>query len=101
MGPYTVDRFADVQVERFNLHNWNPGSEAVDAFTYDWGSEHNWWCPPPFLNSHLLRHAQGTKAVGTLVAPQWYSVPYWPLLFPDGTHVHPAKFIKEIMVLLT
>ena len=101
-GPHTVDRFADMhncQIDRFNSRYWNPGSEAVDAFTCDWSGENNWWCPPPFLIPRLLRHAQGTQAVGTLVAPQWYSAPYWPLLFPDGSH--PAEFVKEIMVLPT
>ena len=35
-GPYTVDRFAscdNTQLPRFNSRCWNPGSEAVDAFT--------------------------------------------------------------------
>ena len=25
---------------------WSPGSEAVDAFTVNWGSDINWWVPP-------------------------------------------------------
>ena len=44
-GPHTVDRFADFhnrQTLRFNSKCWNPGSEAVDAFTVDWGQENNW-----------------------------------------------------------
>ena len=48
-GPHTVDRFASFQnsqVPRFNSRCWNPGSEAVDAFTVDWPGENNWWCPP-------------------------------------------------------
>ena len=96
-GPHSIDRFADMhnhQVQRFNSRYWNPGSEAVDAFTCDWSGEINWWCPPPFLIPRLLRHAQATRAAGTLVAPQWYSA---PLLFPDGQH--PAEFIKEAVVL--
>jgi len=99
-GPHTVDRFADVhnhQLTRFNLHYWNPGLEAVDAFTCNWGGEINWWCPPPYLVPHLIGHARETRAVGTLVVPQWCSAPYWPLLFPDGKH--PAKFVKEVVVL--
>ena len=38
-GPHTVDRFAsfhNAQLPRFNSHCWNPGSEAVDAFTVNW-----------------------------------------------------------------
>ena len=37
-GPHTVDRFAsfqNAQISRFNSCSWNPGSEAVDAFTVD------------------------------------------------------------------
>ena len=51
-GPHTVDRFADMhnyQLQRFNSRFWNPGSEAMDTFTCDWGGELNWWCPPPYL----------------------------------------------------
>ena len=39
-GPHTVDRFAsfhNAQLPRFNSRCWNPGSEAVDAFTVNWG----------------------------------------------------------------
>ena len=35
-GPHTVDRFADFhnrQMPRFNSRCWNPGAEAVGAFT--------------------------------------------------------------------
>ena len=69
----------------------------MDTFTCDWGGELNWWCPPPYLVPRLIRHAQVTGALGTLVVPQWYSAPYWPLLFPDG--IHPAEFVKELLVL--
>ena len=86
------------QVQRFNSRYWSPGSEAVDTFTCNWNGEINWWCPSPFLIPRLLRHAQATRAAGTLVAPQWYSAPYWPLLFSDGQH--PAEFIKEAVILL-
>ena len=82
------------QVQRFNSRYWNPGSEAVDAFTYDWSGKINWWCPPPFLIPCL---AQATNTAGTLVVPQWCSAPYWPLLFPDK--VHPAEFIKDVVVI--
>ena len=41
-GPHSVDRFANwqnCQTTRFNSRCWSPGSEAVDAFTVDWGKE--------------------------------------------------------------
>ena len=53
-GPHTVDRFADFhnkQTPRFNSSCWNPGTEAVDAFTVDWHVDNNGWCPPIWLHS--------------------------------------------------
>ena len=64
-GPHSVDRFASFhnkQLERFNSRYWNPGSEAVDAFTVDWSGENNWFCPPVALIPRVLRHAQHCKA---------------------------------------
>ena len=46
-----------------------------------------------YLVPRVIRHAQNTKAVGTLIVPQWCSAPFWPLLFPNGTD--PAEFILE------
>eukprot|EP00731_Ephydatia_muelleri_P018538 Em0011g578a len=84
-GPHTVDRFAshyNMQLPRFNSRFASPGAEAVDAFTVNWSGENNWWCPPPVLIPRVLRHAEGCRALGTLVVPCWESAPYWPLLCP-------------------
>ncbi|CAC5391543.1 unnamed protein product [Mytilus coruscus] len=43
-GPHTVDRFAsnlNKQLPIFNSKFWNPGVEAVDAFTQNWKNEVN------------------------------------------------------------
>jgi len=93
-GPYTVDRFASVhnaRITRFNSRFWTPGSEAIDTFTCDWSGENNWWFPPVCLVPRVRRHAQNTKAFGTLIVPQWLSAPFWPLLFPNGSN--PAGFV--------
>ena len=69
-GPHSVDRFAsfhNCQVPRFNSRCWNPGSEAVDAFTVDWSGENNWWCPPIGLIPRVIRHAQACRAEGSMV----------------------------------
>ena len=42
-------------------------------------------------------YKQETVALGTSVVPQWYSAPYWPLLFSDGTN--PAECVEELLVL--
>ena len=99
-GPHTIDRFADgynCQLDRFNSHYWSPGTEAVDTFTCDWGGENNWWCPPLYLIPRLIRHAEVTKAQGTLVIPQWPSAPFWPMLFLSESH--PAECVQQILEL--
>ena len=89
-GPHTIDRFVDVhnrQLERFNSRYWSPGTEAVHAFACDWSNDNNWWWPPLYLIPRLIRHAEVAKARGTLVISQWPLAPFWPMLFPDRSHV--------------
>ena len=45
----------------------------MDTFTCDWREENNWYCLPVHLIPCLLKHAEATKAEGTLVVPQWVS----------------------------
>lgn len=95
-----MDSFTDAwkhQLSKFNLRYKNPSTEAVDAFTCDWGGENSWWCPPIYLIPWLLRHACVTKAMGTLILLQWLSAPFWPLLYPDG--IYPAEFIQGVLEL--
>ena len=95
-GPYSVDRFAsfhNCQIPRFNSRCWNPGSEAVDAFTVNWNGENNWWCPPLGLVPRVIRHAQACAAKGTLVVPCWQSAPFWPLICPAENQF--APFVRE------
>ena len=81
-GPHTVDRFADYhnhQTPRFNSRCWNPGSEAVDAFTVDWAGETNWWCPPITLvprviGQMLWRAQQAVSMHGACVGCAVYAV---------------------------
>ena len=96
-GPHTVDRFAsfnNCQVPRFNSRCWNPGSEAVDAFTVHWAGENNWLCPPIALIPRVIRHAQVCAAVGTLVVPCWPSAPFWPILCPNESQF--AEFVVGV-----
>ena len=109
-GPHTVDRFANshnAQLDRFNSRFWDVaiGSEAVDAFTTNWASENNWWCPPFGLVGRVLQHAKVCGCVGTLVIPWWKSAPFWPLLAPEEgiflyfvQEVIPLPFIEGLIV---
>ena len=72
-GPHTVDRFANYdnhQLLRINSRYWNLGSEALDAFTVDWSTENNWWCPPVNIVPRVVAHAQMCAAYGTLSVPE-------------------------------
>ena len=96
-GPHTVDRFADFhnrQTPRFNSRCWNPGAEAVDAFTVYLVGENSWWCPPVTLIPRVIGHAKVCKAVGTLVVPGWPSAPFWPVLHPSVGRF--ADFVSEV-----
>ena len=99
-GPHTIDRFANylnTQLPRFNFRFWNPGSEAVDAFTCNWAGENNWLCLPPVLIPRVIRHILKTGADGTFIVPRWPSAPFWPLIFSDGCAR--APFITEEKIL--
>ena len=95
-GPHSVDCFAsfyNAQIPRFFSRFWNPGSEAVDAFTVSWKGEICWWVPPLHLVIRVIKHARACSAVGTLVVPAWKSAPFWPVICPDGIHF--ASFIHQ------
>ena len=99
-GPHTVDRFAshyNTQLPRFNSRFWNPGSEAVDAFTVDWRDENNWLCPPVYLVPRVVQHARMCKAKGTLVVPEWPSAPFWPILFPEKVKFAPFVVLVRVL----
>ena len=99
-GPHTVDRFAsdhNTQLDRFNSRFWNPGCEAVDAFTVDWSGENNWWCPPVSLITRVIRHAESCHSQGTLIVPFWKSAVFWPMICPEGEQF--AQFIIDSMVI--
>ena len=96
-GPHTIDRFASSynnQVPRFNSRYWNPGTEAVNAFTEEWSLENNWLCPPTYLISRTINKLVRCKAKGTLIIPEWPSAVFWPLVAPGcGSY---AAYIKDV-----
>ena len=97
-GPHTIDRFASYynkKTVRFNSRFWNPGSEAIDAFTQNWKGENNWLAPPIHLISRVILQIVHCQAQATLICPEWKSAPFWPLLFPDGTNYR--NEIQEIV----
>jgi hypothetical protein len=46
-----IDRFAYFNNKKLNRYNslyWNPGSEAIDAFSRNWQFDNNWLVQPVF-----------------------------------------------------
>ena len=86
-GPHTVDRFAcsyNSKLPRFNSQFFQPGCEAVDAFSQDWGYDNNWLCPPVRLIVRVLKHMEACLARGTLILPVWKSSFFWNVCATDG-----------------
>ena len=86
-GPFTIDRFANFNNKKLNRYNslyWNPGSEAIDAFSQNWQFENNWLVPPVFSVLRAIKHLLFCKARGTLIVPKWISAPYWPYIFDEN-----------------
>ncbi|XP_067041129.1 uncharacterized protein [Acropora muricata] len=99
-GPHTVDRFActyNAKVSRYTSRFYQPGTEAVDAFTQNWDGENNWILPPFSQISRVIAHAAACKAVGTLVIPVWKSSYFWLLLCEDGKHLN--AFVRDWVIL--
>ena len=104
-GPHSVDCFAahyNNQIPRFFSRFWNPGTEAVDAFTVYWQEEVYLWVPPLHLVAQVIRHARVCSAVGTLVIPAWKSALFRPLVCPDGVHFanhwEPVQFYQQLFM---
>ena len=88
-GPHSIDRFAcsyNAKLPRFNSRFFQPGSEAVDAFCQDWGSNNNWLCPPVCLIVRVIKHLELCHAKGTLIVPLWKSSFFWNSSSKDGVH---------------
>ena len=88
-GPHSVDRFAcnyNAKLPRFNSRFAQPGSEAVDAFCQDWGSDNNWLCPPVCLTARVIKHLGLCQARGALIIPIWKSSFFWGTCTKDGVH---------------
>ena len=69
-GTHSADRFVspnNANHDKFNTRFWAPGSEAVDAFTCDWGTDINWLFLPVYLLQRVIRYAQAAAAKGTLI----------------------------------
>lgn len=97
-GPYSVDRFANMnnaKLRKFNSLYWNPDTSAINAFSCNWKNENNWLVPPVSLASKCINHLISCSAQGTLIVPKWYSAPFWPLLFAKDMQYNP--WVKDVL----
>lgn len=86
-GPHTFDRFAshrNTLCPKFSSRYWCPGTQGVDAFTFDWSSENNWISPPFALMPKVIEHLRLCQAAATIICPYWPKRPWWHLICPDG-----------------
>ena len=99
----TVDRFADAEnahCHRFNSHFYQPGTEAIDAFTQDWANKVNLLVPPIYLVPRVIRYLELCGAEGILFIPRWESAVFWPyivrLLHPRSPAVIGIRYMGNI-----
>ena len=88
---------AMAKISRFKSRFYQPGTEAVDAFTQNWEGENNWILPPVSQISKVIAHAGACKAVGTLVIPMRKLSFVWLLLCEDDKHWN--AFVRDWVTL--
>ncbi len=99
-GNFTIDRFAtyyNCQTSRFNSRWWNPGTEAVDAFSQDWSQDINWVVPPVNMIKKALDHCLNCRAVACFVVPVWKSSYFWSFIHSEKSGF--AYFIWDVKFL--
>ena len=84
-GPLTIDRcYYNAKLSRFNSLFWNPGTEAIDAFSQNWANENNYIMAPTRVIAKALMHMGRCGAKGVVIVPVWKSSAFWPILTEDG-----------------
>ncbi|KAJ8914717.1 hypothetical protein NQ315_017427 [Exocentrus adspersus] len=77
----------------------DPGAEAVDAFTIDWGNIFFYAFPPFSQILRTLQKIKNDKAEGILVVPYWKSQSWYPL-FNTSTIDEPLQFGPSVNLVL-
>ncbi len=83
LGHANIDLFAtrlNTQLPRYVSWLPDPGAEAVDAFTVDWGKELFYAFPPFCLIDKCLQKVNNDEAEGILVVPKWPTQVWFPRL---------------------
>ena len=78
-----IDLFAsrlNHQLPRYVAWHPDPGAEAVDAFTLNWGNDTFYAFPPFSLLGKVLQKIYNDKAQGILIVPNWTTQTWYPQL---------------------
>ena len=81
-GPFDIDLFASLLNTKCHAYaSWfpDPGSVAVDAFTFSWKNVNFYAFPPFILLPRVLRKIVDDGATGTVVVPWWPAQAWFPL----------------------
>ena len=82
-GQPEIDMFASRLNFQFKPYvSWRPdrGAFAIDAFCLNWCDKYLYLFPPFSLIPRVLKKIQEDKARAILIAPQWPTQPWFPLL---------------------
>lgn len=83
-GSPDIDLFASRTNRKIETYvSWYPDPESIatDAFTVDWGPYRLGYCFPPFsVVGKVLKKIREEKASVILIAPQWHTQSWYPLI---------------------
>ena len=88
-GTPDVDLFAsrnNTKLPRYVSWEPEPDSWRTDAFSFSWNDNMLYYCFPPFsLLPRVINKIQQDQARAIVIAPNWESQPWLPLLFREAT----------------
>ena len=82
-GTFDVDLFATAHNAKCNVFYSKveyTGTSGIDAFRITWKNNKFWIVPPPNLARRAINKIVKDETNCTLVIPQWFSAPFWPIL---------------------
>ena len=89
-GPFSIDLFASADTAkcpRFYSRLWHENTLGVNAFAFDWTSEHALIVPPVVLALRAFKKAITTDMSGVFIIPLWEGGKFLPTMLPDGSHM--------------
>ena len=82
-GPFIVDCFTSMRTGQIPIYNSlyrDPYTSGVDALSQDWRNQNNFINPLFCLIHKVLKKVQKEKTEVVIIAPDWPSQPWYPLM---------------------